>query len=272
MAKIYIDTNIFIGFYQSTEDPISILDEIAEYSQHLVTSSQTINEFHRNRVGVLNKLIKNFRESAKKFNPFCTSLIKHLPEFDDLIEVCQQAKQKSRAIVNSLEAAKKRERDPVAIKFDTLFKHPSAVQIALSDGLIEKAHRRKLLGDPPTSSDKTTIGDEVIWEALLANVQEDLIIVTRDRTYVNNLEILETEFQAVTQKKLILVTEKVSEALEKIGEIPPPRLVEEENRIEDEEICPSCGERGEIIGFDGDDGDVAVWFQCYACGHTEMLQ
>ena len=271
MAKIYIDTNIFIGFYQSSEDPISILDEIAEYSQHLVTSSQTINEFHRNRVGVLNKLIKNFRESAK-FNPFYTSLIKHLPEFDALIEVCQQAKEKSLAIVNSLEAAKKRERDPVAIKFDMIFNHPSAIQIALSDRLIEKAHRRKLLGNPPTSSDKTTIGDEVIWEALLADVKEDLIIVTRDKTYINNLEILETEFQAVTRKKLILVTGKVSEALKKIGEIPPPRLVEEENRIEDEEICPSCGERGEISGFDGNDGDIAVWFQCFSCGHVEILQ
>lgn len=234
MVKIYIDTNIFIGFYQSSADLISVLDDIAKYPQYLITSSQTINEFHRNRIGVLNKLIKNFRESTE-FKFFYTSLIKHLPEFNDLDEILKQAKEKSSSIISRLEATKKRSEDPVAQKFDTIFNHPSTIQISLSNQLIEKAYQRKLLGNPPTSSDKITIGDEVIWEGLLSEVKEDLIIVTRDQTYVNNLEILEIEFKKITNNNLILVTGKVSEAFKKIGETPPPKLVEEEDRIDYEE-------------------------------------
>jgi hypothetical protein len=39
-----------------------------------------------------------------------------------------------------------------------------------------------LLGNPPSSPDKITIGDEVIWELLLAKLREDLIVVTGDGT------------------------------------------------------------------------------------------
>ncbi|MBD2071878.1 DUF4935 domain-containing protein [Leptolyngbya sp. FACHB-671] len=271
MVKIYIDTNIFIGFYQSSNNPINILDEIAKYSQYLVTTSQTINEFHRNRIGVLNKLIKNFQDSVK-FNPFCTSLIRDLPEFDDLTTKCREVREKSQLVIQKLETAKKRNEDPVAQKFDAIFNHPSTTNIVLTDVLINKAYQRKLLGNPPTSDGKITIGDEVIWESLLSRVREDLIIVAQDKTYVDNLEVLASEFQSITNKKLLLVTEKVYEALRRLGEIPPPRLVEEEDRIDNEEKCPKCGARGEICGFEGSDGDEAAWFECNACGHIEMFR
>jgi rRNA-processing protein FCF1 len=63
MPKIYIDTNIFIDFYQSSSDPVGVVDTIAEYASHLVIPEQTVNEFHRNRIGVLHELAKNFSKS-----------------------------------------------------------------------------------------------------------------------------------------------------------------------------------------------------------------
>lgn len=268
MTKIYIDTNIFIDFYRASKNPISILDEIKKYSQYLITTSQTINEFHRNRILVLNKAIKDFQKSSN-FQPFCTSLIQHLPEFNDLIKVCKEAEKKSLLIINKLEDAKKRELDSIAVKFDAMFLHPTTIEIPLSDQLIKKAHQRKLLGNPPTSNDKITIGDEIIWEALLSGVTEDLIIVTLDQTYRDNFEFLRTEFEKKNNKELLLITDKITDALKKVGEVPPPLLVEEENKIEEEEKCPKCGSRGQIGGFEGDEGDIANWFECFKCGYFE---
>ena len=37
------------------------------------------------------------------------------------------------------------------------------------------ANNRKLLGNPPTSPDKHTIGDEIIWEMILENIKDDYI-------------------------------------------------------------------------------------------------
>ena len=69
-----------------------------------------------------------------------------------------------------------------------------------------------MLGNPPCSPDKYTIGDEVIWELLIENMKEDLIIVTKDYTFHENLSLLTEEYQQRTGRTLLLVTEKFSEA------------------------------------------------------------
>jgi DNA-directed RNA polymerase subunit M/transcription elongation factor TFIIS len=178
---------------------------------------------------------------------------------------------RSHRILQRLEAARDPANDPVAQKVSELFGRPETTRIPLNDELIAKAHRRKLLGNPPTSPDKYTIGDEVIWEALLASVRDDLIVVTRDRTYLSNEQILAREFRDSTQHNLLLVTTKVTEAVKMLGRIPPAKLIEEEDRIDDEEKCPECGGRGEFYGYEGSDGDEAAWFECTKCGYMEFV-
>jgi hypothetical protein len=41
--------------------------------------------------------------------------------------------------------------------------------------------------------------------------------------------------------------------------------------ISSEEICPKCGEKGEINGYEGSDGDEFHWFECSKCGHFAPL-
>jgi len=231
MAKIYIDTNIFIGLYQDALDRIDTLDEIAKQSQHFITTSQTINEFHRNRITVINKLIKRLDESTK-FDFSYPSLIRDLPECKELLVIRDQIKDKSSTIIKYLKLAKNINQDLVGQKIVSILNNPLTIQCSISNQLIEKAQQRKLLGNPPSSKDKITIGDEVIWEALLSNVQEDLIIVSRDQTYTENLEVLKTEFQHATRYDLILVTKKINEAFTKIGVTPSTELVKEEDRID----------------------------------------
>jgi hypothetical protein len=100
----------------------------------------------------------------------------------------------------------------------------------LSDDAFLRAQKRKLLGHPPRSPDAYTIGDEVIWELLLANLREDLIVVTRDKTYEDNLPLLKKEYQKKTGFNFLLVTEKLSEAVERIGAKPTPELIDAEKK------------------------------------------
>src|SRR5262249_41383177 len=150
------------------------------------------------------------------------------------------------------------QKDPVAQKFLALVADPAVVKLPLSDQAIRLAQRRKLLGNPPCSPDKHSVGDEVIWELLIGSLKEDLIIVTKDHTFHDNLSLLREEYQHRTGHRLLLVTEKFSEALKTIGQAPTKELIEVEkkeeqrpatrqkhnfsneklNRMLDEEICP----------------------------------
>lgn len=89
----------------------------------------------------------------------------------------------------------------------------------LTDQAIDRAHQRKLLGNSPCSPDKYSVGDEVIWELLLDHMKDDLIVVTRDRTFHNNRSLLSEEYRRRTGKTLLLVTEEFAEALQAIGQV-----------------------------------------------------
>jgi hypothetical protein len=120
--------------------------------------------------------------------------------------------------------------DPVAQQFLALAGDPAVIQLELTDTAINLAHRRKLLGNPPCSRDKYTIGDEVNWELLLANLQEDLIVVTKDRAFDENSSLLSEEYQRRTGSKL-LITETLSQALKIIGRTPSKKLIEAEKQL-----------------------------------------
>jgi uncharacterized protein with PIN domain len=272
MSKIYVDTNIFIDIYQASTDPVGIVDLVSPYAGYLVLPDQTVREFNRNRLRVLNTLIKQFRESVV-VKPWYTSLIKELPQHKDFVTATENFRHKAREIVVALEAVRDPKVDPVAVKVASLFDDPRITHISVDADLVSKAHTRKLLGNPPTSPDKYTVGDEVIWEALLANVREDLIIVTRDKTYQQNLQYLALEYLRISGCKLS-VTGTVSEALKQLGQTPPPKLVEQEafpyTVDDDVEFCPECGGLLKYDGYEGSDGDEAFWAQCKQCGFFEM--
>ena len=265
-VKIYIDTNIYIGFYQSAEDPVGIIDTIAEYADSLVVPEQTVGEFHRNRTSVLNRLSSNFSQSVT-VTPHVTSLVKHLGPYEQLRSATKEFKTAAKLVLRALDEVQDPTKDPVAQKITGLFAHAGVTRIPLTNTAIEEAHRRKLLGDPPTSPDKHTIGDEVIWESLLTGVQEDLIIVARDKTYFDNRQLLEREFEKKGGRKLILITKKLSDALKHLGKAPPSKLVDEENRIAALERCPNCGAKRETVG----DAESGQLMDCQACGALALF-
>ncbi|MDB5338902.1 MAG: hypothetical protein JWN70_4521 [Planctomycetaceae bacterium] len=230
MAVIFIDTNKFIDFYQEAKDPLALLDEIKTHTDKLIVTDQVYNEFHQNRVATLKWLINEFAKTTNHVAPRSSSILNAYGPFAELKTLLNQAKGKAKEIRRYLESiVSDITADPVAKLFDEIYES-AAFKLDTALEIIDAARHRKLLGRPPTSPDKHTIGDEVIWETLLAHLRDDLILVSRDKTYSDNLFLLSTEFTLRT-KHTIRITENVADALRLAGEVPSDRLKQEETQI-----------------------------------------
>ncbi|MEM9625798.1 MAG: PIN domain-containing protein [Pseudomonadota bacterium] len=302
MVKIYIDTNIFLDFYQSGKDRLGVFREIHEQYKHIVLAEQTIDEFLRNRISRLKILKKAIQDTSSGYKIYETALIRELPNFDEWRSARDNVGSIAKELVQALEKwIDHTEDDPVLIEFNQLRK--SCEVLNTTSSCYERAMRRKALGQPPTSHKKDTIGDQLIWETLLDGVHEDLIIVTRDHTFSEHQPILKKEFAKIqsilNKRELLLVTGSLNQAFESIGEHVPnieasEKFAEEAkeifvsyNRNEDFDkimkmlwkkmsqndggICPKC-HVGELLptGFEGSDGDEAGWLYCGNCGYENL--
>lgn len=186
-VRIYVDTNIFIDFYQSAHDRVGVFEELLARADRLILTEQTLNEFERNRANVLSALIEQFKKSTK-VKPHTTSIVQALPEWEPLIEARDQFEQQADRARESLEKfLAQPSADPVYTKFLEVVGAKGVVVLPTTDLLVARAQRRKILGNPPNSPDKITVGDELIWEALLEGVRTiwslcratALLVVTR---------------------------------------------------------------------------------------------
>ncbi|MFO0976418.1 MAG: PIN domain-containing protein [Planctomycetaceae bacterium] len=267
---VYIDTNIFIDFYQSATDRLDAFNEIIARASQVVLPEQTVNEFHRNRVGCLATLLEKIEKNAKP-SLHTVAAVRDLPEFQQWKALSEQAHQSAMKIAEIVKRwMNEPTEDQVLQAFDQLAslaqRHP------ITGDLIKRARCRKLLGDPPTSPDKHTVGDELIWETLLANVRDDLLVVSRDRTFLTNASLLQSEFQSSTGSRLVLITDKLSTAFRELN--APATAIEKaeksvesaRDRKEDQEfgqrtgICPRCKHPLSETGLDASDAGPDVWW------------
>jgi PIN domain len=272
MTSIYIDTNVFLDFYQSATDRMGIFQDLRGRVDSIVVPEQTIREVRRNRAARLTKLAEQVEKSAT-INVHTTAIVREMPEFKEWEAARDAARRHINAISIKLRTwARDESSDPVFQEFVKLYVYGTTMSTP-PDALV-KAQERKLLGEPPTSPDKHTVGDEVIWETLLACCEGDLIIVSRDRTFLDNESILRQEFDNEGGRRLLAVTASLSEALKLVGR---PSLAIE--RAEKEELshdadmrkalqtgtCPKCGSEMDEEGYEGSDGDSAWWLNCPKC-------
>lgn len=230
MKYVCIDTNLFLGLYWTDEDFREIFTDIRALKDRLVFPDIILDEFLRNRSKILDRIaddlqkriIEEFgipailqaedqnatalRDTGENYNQLVWGL------YDDI----------QRMVVDP-------KTDPMAQVFDDLVHDPAVRVFRRTEDLITRAHRRKLLGNPPKSPGVDTIGDEVIWETLLANLSEDLVFITRDRTYRHHATYLKEEYLERTGGDLE-ITDRVSDALKIIGKPPSPALVKFEGR------------------------------------------
>ena len=183
MTKIFIDTNIFLNLYGSNFNSLTIFDnDIVKLRKYLIITDQIFDEFIRNRDTKLTELINNFSNNNIKLHT--SAIVKDLECFPELEEIKIKFEEFKEKILDGLKEMKEdEEMDPVYTSFLNLYNNSEVIRLNRNDEIIKNAHCRKLLGNPPTGNKQNTIGDEVNWETILSNLDDDLIIITRDETF-----------------------------------------------------------------------------------------
>ena len=193
---------------------------------HFVFTDQTLLEFKRNRAKRANDLLTGFFPSSPPSNkPVKIGAILAQPGYTDLVAAYEQYMEVYKRFRDKLSASIGLGRDdPLAVSTVQLIESSGGDYYRADVGVIERAQHRQLRGQPPSSSDKRSIGDEIIWETLLANMADDLVIVTKDGSFHENLELLAEEYKDRTTKSLLRVVRLLSEGFDAIG-VPVPRVV-----------------------------------------------
>jgi len=233
--RILIDTNIYLDFYRSNKDALKIFDQVIIQSDSIILTDQIIEEFYRNREKIIKTIRRSF-ESDSKIEDFSSSFLQTLGEFQQLISIQKEFKAKRKEIVDTIILMQEDiSKDPVASYFkEFMDKKQGAGQILdRTDEIIARSHKRKMIGNPP-ASDKYSMGDEINWEIILENIKDDILIVGRDNTFIDNISFLKVDFHKNTGRFISGLTDKITVALQQLGINPGEDLEKiEKNQIDE---------------------------------------
>lgn len=248
-ALIFIDTNIFLDFYRIRRTDISMkyLDEIVKHKDIIITSSQIEMEYKKNRQVAI---LESITEVTKK-NNINLSVPAILTDSQALkmlkkakIEIDNQQEKLKLQIERILKNPN--QFDQVYKSLQKIFTNKSEINLNRQNKIRftirNLAKKRFLLGYPPRKKDDNSIGDSINWEWILKcaeNTGKHIIIVTRDtdfgaitenESYLNDW--LQQEFkQRISQKRKLILTNKLSKAFQLV-EIPVSKeMIEEEKSI-----------------------------------------
>lgn len=193
MTKLFIDTNIYLDFYRAASDRLSLFEELKKLRGTLIISEQGYKEFQRNRTVQLTKLSAEI-ERTTSTSIYTTAVVKDMAEHKEAIHLQSQIRKLGQALKMKIGVMlePKPGDDPVLDAYEDLIK--TSPPILTREDLIAKAEVRKILGNPPTSPDRHSVCDELLWEELIYFCDEDLIIVSNDRAFTENKKILRDEF------------------------------------------------------------------------------
>lgn len=219
MYKIFIDTNIILDFYRmNNKNSINeILKEMKKYKKYFISTKQSQDEFLRNRDRTITDFIEELKKQNYKVNT--NNVISTLNSYDEYHDSIIKANKNTKKIINEV---KKLIENPDMDIVYKIYLDLNEIAYSRTNEIIERAQKRKIIGNPP-SSKKETCGDEIIWETLLEYCNEDLIIVSRDSTFSANYNFLKGEFKKYRNRTLKVV-DSITKAIEFNQEKPPKEL------------------------------------------------
>jgi hypothetical protein len=210
--RVFIDANIYLVYLEKSNEKLDLLSElkrlIKEKKIELIFPLITQEEFFRRYPSVCIRYFKALNNTKPSGPPIVASVARK-----------RKVKIKSKLEKLYLEYLKELEIVKVAHKksVDKFIKKDIEGLIKLSvvakydEHLFNLAYRRKLLGNPPGKR-INPVGDELVWEMILADfTDDDLCIVSGDGDWGNELErdnqvnpLLSKEWKNKTNKNLML--------------------------------------------------------------------
>ena len=247
-ALLFIDTNIFLNFYRSSDSGLGLkfLEQIEVCKDRLILSSQLEMEYKTNRQGAVLKGLGSFGKPdwSRLKSPAITSETKAAQLIDrHKKSIEEQQKKVAAKIQGVLEEPAKHDR--IYQVLQRVFKHRSPYNLDREDerrfDIRALAEKRFKLGYPPRKPGDTSIGDAIHWEWIIHCACEsgkDIVIVTRDNDFGREYggkgflnDWLRQEFrQRVSQKRKISLTPRLSDGLQVIHAQVTAEMREEEER------------------------------------------
>ncbi|BAI83994.2 DUF4935 domain-containing protein [Bacillus subtilis subsp. natto] len=163
-------------------------------------------------------------------NPLNSHFVESIEEYKKLINQKKEMKKTVEKLIDKIEGLKE-EGDPINEVINNLYETEIVEKLDINDQIIKKAKDRQLIGNPPGSKDSVTIGDEIIWESILANISDDIVIVTNDKSFLDNMNFLMEEIKD-KGFKLLGITPSITKAIDIIGAEPSKNLEELENELQ----------------------------------------
>lgn len=247
-ALIFIDTNILLDFYRIRKSDISLkyLQEIERHKDILILTSQVEMEFKKNRQSVI---LEAFGEINKaSFNGISVPTVLFDAKPVEMIKKAQkQIAAQQRKIKERIEKLlTSPNTDKVFQTLQRVFKTESEFYLNRENKrrhtIRRLAWKRFYLGYPPRKKADNSIGDAINWEWIVdcaSRTDKHIIIVTRDsdfgishsdNNYLNDWLSIEFK-ERISQKRKIILTDKLNVAF-KLVQIPVTQeMIEEENKM-----------------------------------------
>lgn len=189
MIALYLDSNIWLSFYELTDDTLDELGRIPEWVEqgklYLPLPQQVVDEVKRNRERVISRSLGLVDKSrlTKAGWPRAVHDFEQRQELDDLQSRYEELRTAMRQQLLDFAVSKTLPADET---IEDIFQAVDAIRV--TDQLVSRAEQRRALGNPPGKPN--TLGDQIIWEALLESVPNstDLHIVARDGDFASELE------------------------------------------------------------------------------------
>ena len=174
MLNVFIDTNIFLGFYSLSERDIDELHKLIKLINdeeiHLILSQNVLDEFYKNRI----KKIYTTTSSMDKSNqiPIPTIMKQYEIECNEFRKTQAELKEKYVTLKNKLINDVKLEQ----LSADKIIKEifNKAIIIPVDWVIYDKANKRFMRKLPPRKNDnQDSIGDAINWETLKKTIKEN---------------------------------------------------------------------------------------------------
>ena len=186
----FIDTNIFLDFYQCNNDTsLSLLRKLESVKDRIICTYQVEMEFLKNRQKII---IKHCTKSSRSIDAGLpavmgdSNLNKALKKEKKEIE--KRNKELRKRVINIIKTPSSY--DPIYKSLESIFSSNDAHVLTRNMKIRHKikrlAYRRFMLGYPPRKAKDTSIGDALNWEWFVhccKKLKGKFIIVSRDTDY-----------------------------------------------------------------------------------------
>lgn len=260
LKKLFIDSNIYLGFFNSNKPEFKkLLAALVELKDDILITEQIIDEVNRNKLTVFRQSLDNYVNSVKVIKTF---LPEHLDnntsaKLKDWNEKRGKLEQNALKLNEELIEIAKQLTSEISKSTDNVSKGLLEVfekTLKASEGNYKAARIRRETGNPPGKIDDP-LGDQLNWVQILEIAEKisSLSIVTNDFDYFTEYgnqfflnPLLFNELLHINPKIEILLFNKLSDALrdfnskKKIESLPDNKELE---AISKEEIILATGHK-----------------------------